>query len=146
MITSKELRKKARETFPNARCTISDATHLSPKKDWVTGDLYFKNFSSWLWANNLDKWKAHWDCDNFAFAFYTFAQICHARSMDKLKKADRAQGLSIGVMFYKLRDNRGGHAINVIYTEGELWGFEPQTGKYIDLTQEEKDSCWFIVF
>ena len=111
----------------------------------MSNDLYFKNFSKWLWANNLSKWKAHWDCDNFAFAFYTFAQICHARSMDKAIEEDQAQGLSIGVMFYK-KEGAGGHAINIIYTEGKLWGFEPQSGKFLNLTQKEKDSCWFIVF
>lgn len=145
MITFKELKKKVRQEFPRAAWKGMDADYLSPKKDWVAGDLYFKNFYSWLWANNLDKWKEHWDCDNFAFAFYTFAQVCHARSMDKLKKADRAQGLAIGVMCYKMQTG-GYHAINVVYTEGELCGFEPQNGKYVNLTQEERDSCYFVLF
>lgn len=144
-ISSSKLRRAAKRDFPNAKCTISDGTHLSPKKDWVSNDLYFKNFTKWLWDNNLDKWKKHWDCDNFAFAFYTFAQICHARAMDKTVKSDQAQGLTIGVMFYK-QEGGGGHAINIIYTEGKLWGFEPQTGKFLELTKDEKASCWFIVF
>lgn len=134
----------ARDEFPNAKCIISDTTHMSPNKSWVSGKLY-SHYDFWLIENGLNRWKKHWDCDNFAFAFYTFAQICHSRQMDKNGKTSSAQGLSIGVMFYRIR-GESGHAINIIYTEDKLWGFEPQTGEFLNLTEEEKDSCWFIVF
>ena len=54
------------------------------------------------------------------------------------------QGIAVGVFFFKLR-TRYGHAINFVITEYGLEFIEPQNGRFIDLTQEEKDSSWFAI-
>ena len=143
-ISNQKLFRDIRKTFSKAEIFTSDADYMTPQKDWVSGDLYHKNFRKWLSENQLSRWKDYWDCDNFSFAFYSFAQICHARTMQNLAKDDRAQGLAIGVMFYHM-EGAGGHAINFIHTNGEIVGFEPQNGKYINLTKKEKDSCWLAL-
>ena len=143
-LSNKELRADLNNVFPNSQKFLSDKDYLTPQKSWVSGDLYFKNFKKWLWSNNLDTWQEYWDCDNFAFALYTFSQICHARTMEKTKEIDRAQGLALGVIFYKM-DGVGGHAINFVHTEDKIYGFEPQSGKYLNLSKKEKESCWLVV-
>jgi len=50
--------------------------------------------------------------------------------------------IAVGVTWY-MKNTQFGHAINVIYTERGKEYFEPQTGKFIELTQEEKNTIYF---
>ena len=146
MINSFQLYSNIKRKFKNAEIFLTDRTYRSPKKDWVSDKLYFGNFKKWMFENSTSQWDDSWDCDNFAFAFHVYAQMCHHRQM-VLDSDDspKSQGLAIGVMFYK-DDDQGHHAINVVYTEGMLQAFEPQTGKYFDLSTKERESCTFITF
>jgi hypothetical protein len=154
MINSFILKSQLKVDLPNADVYITDGNYMAPKKSWVSGKLYFKLFSEWLWDNGLDTWKSHWDCDNFAFAFFTFAQICHSKTMKLFENQGKrtAQGISVGVMFYKkgidksAGEKGGGHAINVVYTDNKVEYFEPQNGQFVDLTNDERESCWFVTF
>lgn len=136
-MTSEELRQVIKETFPFARINIADSSYAVPQIDWITGDFYNKLFLPWTETNNLNKWKETWDCDNFAYLFFVFSQICHAKSNRP------EEGLAVGVMYYAT-DDGGGHAINFAVSKGEVKTIEPQTGKIVNLSQKEKTLCSFI--
>lgn len=145
---SKEVQTTIRKELKNAECSITDKDYAHPSKSWVSERLY-SNFSKWLWDNNLDRWETYKDCDNYAFALRVFASLSHAKTMKAYHKMGRKtyQGISIGVMFYKINgDNTRRHAINFMVTgDNQLLYIEPQTGKWLQLTQKEKDSVWFAV-
>jgi hypothetical protein len=67
-----------------------------------------------------------------------------------VQNASDAEGVAIGVIFYEIRKNAH-HAINVAITTsvtGDLIPLfiEPNNGAHINLTQEEKDSIWYVNF
>jgi hypothetical protein len=119
-------------------CT--DQSYAIPSKEWVLGKFsrYYKNkvFGWGLW-----RWKPSFDCDNFARVFASLAQVSHARS-----SGSGAEGLTIGEFFYD-RQGYGGHAINIIFsTPTSFFFLEPQTCKEIQLSQQERLSCFFCRF
>jgi hypothetical protein len=118
---------------------ISDADYSKPKSSYLFGE--FKTFyKAWLFEHNLHTWQPNWDCDNFSSTYYVFAQMCHAKSSKTF-----TQGIAVGELFY-LKENSGGHAINIAITEKGVTIIEPQTGNEIKMTDAEKKSVWMIRF
>ena len=146
MVNNKDLYLILKGSFPKAHVYLTDGSYAAPEKKWVSDKLYFQNFQAWMFQNRLSDWNNSWDCDNFSFAFYNYAQMCHHRQMvlDDIEPSERSEGLAIGVVFYK-DDDEGYHAINIVYTEDKVQAFEPQTGKYFELSQQEKESCYFVL-
>jgi hypothetical protein len=129
-----------KEGFTSASLIISDVDYAMPKASWLTGTFY-DFYQEWRFDHNLNEWSNKNDCDNAACLFYTFAQICHAKS-------DRAeQGISVGELFYFIGgDKTRGHAINIAITDKGAIYIEPQSGKTLSLTKTEKESSWFVRF
>ena len=144
MITGPDLGLLTAATFENAVVYHRDNVYRSPDKDWVTDELYFKGYQKWLHENNAGNWRETWDCDDFSRSFKLYAQLCHHRQA-QLDRHKLPEGISIGVIEYHT-DGGGVHSANIIYTEGVLKFFEPQTGKYIELSETEKDRCFYILF
>ena len=135
--------------FLNARLQLNDIEYALPDKAWVSDELWFKSFESWLFDNGLQKWRETWDCNKFSATFYLFAKICHSHTMDgyAAQGLPTVQGIAVGMMCYSIcGDPKEGHSINVVIAnDGAVYTFEPQTGKYVELTQQERESCWFVM-
>jgi len=132
---------------------ISDSDYFCPKKEMVMNEIFPKY---WQWMNSLKwtKWMHRWDCDNFADAFKLFACGYYEQVIEST-----ANGIAIGIVHY-MADARaesglqGGHAINIIYTEGmknddgsdsfELIFLEPQNGRIYQLKPQEFNSIWTV--
>lgn len=134
---------------------ISDANYLCPTRATVD-NLIIPAYRWWMKSLKWTNWTHKFDCDNFADAFKLFACGWHANNTQ-----DDAEGIAIGVINYmansKAEDGlKGGHAINVIYCEGEknddgtenfeLLFMEPQNGGgiFYNLTDEEFQSIWTV--
>lgn len=147
MLTSFQLRSRIKSDLPNAHVQISDANYLSPNFNWIKNELY-SHFFVWLQQNGLNHWRSSWDCDRFAFAFYLFCNICHARTMNRQNQ--NVQGISVGILYYTVESSGAeqagvGHAINFIENNRRIHYLEPQNGSELNLTQSEKESAWWAV-
>lgn len=145
ILKSNQLHQKVKENLRQTQFFITDADYATPSKKWIQGE-FFNLYRKWLWDHNLFTWKEYGDCDNFAFTFYCFANMCHAKTMQIRERQGlpTVQGISVGIMFFKQK-NYGGHAINFIVTEDEFLYLEPQNGQWLNLSKEERESCWFAV-
>ena len=132
-----EIKRVIKESLPNAKINIADGTYASPATRWLTGNFYTNLYLPWTKKNGLSKWRDQFDCDNFAYLYFVFAQICHAKSGRK------EEGLAVGVMYY-MTDDGGGHAINFVVSKGEFKAIEPQSGDIVKLSEDERNSCWFV--
>lgn len=138
-MTNKEAVEILKDAGVISKIFATDKTYSIPHSEWLRTTFY-DFFHAWLQKKELQKWKPNHDCDNFSFLFRTFGQIAHAKSTDP----NFSEGVAIGVIFYK-KEGRFGHAINVAITEkGVIW-IEPQNGKFLDLTQEEIQSIYFVL-
>lgn len=137
--------KILRKRFPKASIKVVDKNYAHPSIDWLVNDFHNSLFMNWLFENKLEKWKPDFDCDNFSFLYYSFAQICHRKTKQYLNENKKPQGLSVGIMFY-IQDKSGGHAINFVVTKsGEIIPIEPQNGKVKELSNSELQSCFFAL-
>ena len=77
-----------------------------------------------------------------------FKTICYYK-YDKLFIKEKQEGLSIGNIFY-IKEDDTPHVLNiVIYEENKLINFkffEPQTLKFVNITDKEKDNIKYIIF
>jgi hypothetical protein len=138
--------------IPDNFC-ISDANYFCPTQTTVD-NLIVPAYKWWMRSLKWTNWTHRWDCDNFADAFKLFCCGYYQGTIDST-----AESIAVGVINYvansKAEDGlKGGHAINIIYTDGgkddngeELivpMFFEPQTGGYYNLTDEEFKSIWTV--
>ena len=138
--------------YPKNFC-ISDSSFFCPSKKMIKDEI-FPRYWDWMKALKWTKWMHKWDCDNFADAFKLFACGYYEEVIDST-----ANGIAVGVIHYNA-DARaesgisGGHAINIIYSEGEknddgsdhydLLFLEPQNGNFYHLAPHEFDSIWTV--
>lgn len=116
----------------------SDETYAIPTRRWLLEDFW-----AWFYERRLElglmKWTRNNDCDNFARAYAQYAADCHALT------SDQTEGLAVGEFYYR-QASGGGHAIVIALTDVGVIYIEPQTGKQLELTQEEIGSCFFVRF
>jgi len=126
---------------------VSDKTYFLPTLDMVNKEI-FPKYWQWLKSLKLTKWVHRWDCDNFAEAFHLFACGYYQQQIES-----NSEGIGIGIVHYKAilraEDNTsGGHAINTLIVNDnnnlQVVFLEPQNGRILNLTQQEKDSIWFL--
>jgi len=133
---------------------VSDGTYACPTERYLCEE--FANFyADKLESMGLGNWETTWDCDNFAWMYYTDIQWAHYAT-----KKSTAEGISVGVCYYmagaRAEDGSGGgHAINtaVVKENGEykILFIEPQFAAVkkpcvLTLTPEEIASIWLINF
>ena len=121
-----------------------DGEYALPTRDWVLNQFGPAMRADMARLGVGRYLKETFDCDNFAFFNYTFAQICHARTAPNSGK-----GLAVGVWMYTVRNFGGGHAINfaIVLENGQpqLMFFEPQTQLEVQLLPEEKIGATYLV-
>ena len=138
----------------NASVHIADGSYGVPSLDYITN-----TFTEWwrdkLKERGLGNWETTWDCDNFAWSFFTDIQWAHYST-----KKSTAEGVSVGVVYYmsgarEEDGSGGGHAINtaVVGKAGErkVVFLEPQRAAkgqdpVIELNSHERHSAWFLNF
>lgn len=136
-----ELRMRLSRFAPNAMIFIADGTYAEPSEDWVLG-AFSKYYRRKTFGWGIFKWTPKWDCDDFSAMFAALAQVRHA----KTRKGRDEEGLAIGEYWYE-QDTGGGHAINIAFVgRPDPIFVEPQTCKRVELSPEERSSCFFCRF
>lgn len=138
-ITSSDLKGAIQAVAPFASIQLADRDYSLPSTQWVK--VFNEWFRSKMFSFVGDKWDTRFDCDDFARFYACFCQLANYRSRPKA----RAEGLAVGELFYRI-DGRGGHAINVAMTEKGIQFIEPQNGEFIQLSEIEKTTIWFVRF
>lgn len=117
------------------------------KLPFILGFCY-PRFQKWLKTHDIVKWTKAFDCDNYAESMRTYVQIIHSNYARKVRERQSHWSSAFGVIWYR-RKNLGGHAINILVTvlgnEYRIIYIEPQTGKEVELTQEEINSINFML-
>lgn len=124
---------------------LPDRQYVMPTWTWVS-----MSFSQALHklqnALTIQKWLAEAnDCDDFARVSAAFAQVLHTNTPGR----PEGTALAFGEFWYK-QDKGGGHAINVVLTgrDGEekieVKFYEPQTRKFVQLSEPEKLSAMMV--
>ena len=131
----------ANEGLLRAVIKLGDADYNTPRADWLLGE-----FEGWfrdaLRRLGIEAYVDEaGDCDDYADLYAVLARVCHRR-MPKCA----GTALPVGVLHYRTSAGNG-HAINVALTSDRgLLYIEPQTGKTVTLTAEEKRSAWLLKF
>jgi hypothetical protein len=146
-------------TFPLARVYMADSIYFVPRLQ-IYKDAHKDNLQ-WLGRElGIHEWHEElFDCDKFALMFR--ARMVGMNMVTQLKnpQIDIAP-LPIATIYYHIGARRGmGHAINagIYYDENDNFQvccIEPQptpkekhqSGGIVNLTSEEKDSCWYVSF
>ena len=164
--TAKIKKEEISQFFPSIEKPLfTDVSYAMFTKDFLLGEGY-NGYKKWLSlaglksrSGKLALWRSSWDCDNLSFSFRTYMNMLHARENTHtfterfnkgVENASDAEGVAVGVIFYEIQ-KRAHHAINVAITTsvtGDLIPLfiEPNNGAHVNLTQEEKDSIWYVNF
>lgn len=128
--------------FPRAYSLLVDADYACPTTSWFS--VFYDWWKKTRFDVGLTKWERINDCDNFARSFAQAAQDCYA--LTALPPGEtRPEALAVGEFMYT-QQNGGGHAIVIAFTEVGFVFIEPQTGQFLTLTEQEKDSCFYVRF
>jgi len=116
---------------------IVDDEYACPTRDWILTDCaeYVK---SELLRHTIAGWKKSFDCDDYSIAYKHYSSVCHTIT------APTIQGLAVG-MVHNWTKERTAHAFNFAIVEDEkVFFIEPQTGKIIDLSVDEKLAIYHV--
>lgn len=89
-------------------------------------------------------WDDRAECTFFTTAFEAFAQKRYFAQA--FHSSIPAPGIAVGAQWYTLAADGEGHSLVVAITERGREFFEPQTGKFVTLTQEQIDSTYHRKF
>jgi len=138
----------------HASMNVADSEYAVASKNYLT-NAFADFYRDKLKGMGLGKWESTWDCDNFAWMYFTDAQWAHYQTQKSTK-----EGLAVGVVYYMAGARAeggggGGHAINtalLTIDDGyEIIFIEPQYAaagrpSIITLTPEEIASIWLVNF
>lgn len=127
-----------RATIPGV--VLPDEGYAQVRSAWLPG--YYQEFREDLFRRDVVKWEGRFDCNKFATAYASGAQMRFYR--DQFHSWNPAQALAIGEVWYL--SPRGPHAINVALTDRGMLFIEPQTGQEITLSSVEKQSIYYARF
>ncbi len=114
-----------------------DDSYQPINSQWI--EWYYANEFRPELSKTLINWDQRFDCNRFAAYFAAKAQIDYLKNTWNSWKA--GQAAAIGVFCYCIKGNpKNAHALVIVYTEKGLQFFEPQTGKWVNLTQVEINS------
>ena len=148
-LTGTELHRIIRQELRNCALRIGDRTYAAVKKSFMIEDVldrkdFYSYYKKVLEALQIPDWREDFDCDDFAMLFKIVSSALH-RHAKKVHK-DKPESPAVGLMWYTTRKGTG-HAINVCIGEGyKIFFLEPQTGEELCLTDQEKRSCYFVLF
>ena len=106
---------------------------------------FYGRWKADLFKKGVVKWDKRFDCNRFASHFAADAQIAYF--VENFHSYTKGQAAAIGEVWYLVGGQSGrAHAIVLAYTERGPIYIEPQTGKEVQLTAEERQSIYFARF
>lgn len=120
---------------------LGDASYQFVDKNSIPS--FYQSFKSELFNKGVTRWENSFDCNRFSLYFAAKAQIEYFSQ--SFHSFGRAEGVGIGEVYY-IDDVLGFHAINIILCDGLLVFFEPQTGRFRNLSTTEIKNIRFIKF
>lgn len=110
MTTGGQLKSNLGETFPNAEIIVMDESYDIPNK-----------FIIWIWkkvvkllVKKVIHYSNRFDCDNYSNMGIV---IAHLIFIIFNQSSQSSQSIAIGEIYYKHKDTRFNHAINIICTD-----------------------------
>ncbi len=94
-------------------------------------------------AFGVTKWDDRAECTFFATSFEAFCQKRYFAQA--FHSSIPAPGIAVGTIWFQPAPGQG-HAVNVVITESGARYFEPQTGKFLNLTSAQVASISFRKF
>tara|TARA_R110002167_G_scaffold140238_6_gene327952 strand:+ start:355 stop:831 length:477 start_codon:yes stop_codon:yes gene_type:complete len=142
--TSGEIESILRAAIPNPLLVIAPSVHADGVYAMATHHWYvrkgFPAYKRWSILQGLWKWFDRHDCDDKADVFKVFMQRCFRGA-----KAADCDGFAVFRIFYHIGGERTkGHAINLVITDHGVEFVEPQTARFVTLTQAELESIWTV--
>lgn len=123
---------------------LSDSNYRTVDTSWL-GSSFYTQFKNELFTKGIVKWDAKFDCDKFAQYFTSLLQVTYF--IQNFQSWSVSESLAVGELYYKIGgDATKGHAINLVYINGDFQFFEPQIGQFVTLTPVEIASVYFVKF
>ena len=142
-VTNTEVRSYLLSNGVSIQSTVfADPEYNLLARDWVESNAQ-PDFVVFLEELGFTKWeKNNSDCDDFSKAFTVFL-----KSYLKKLYPDVASP-AVGEIYY-MQKSGGAHAINIIVLRGSggvatVGFFEPQTQRFVRLTEKEIESIYFV--
>lgn len=123
----------------------ADGKYYLPTEEWVLKSFY-PAFKKDLFENNNVVYRPEAnDCDDYSLYAIAFAKRYFNRGRTV------KMPIAFGEFVYRVKNSTNNHAINIVAiqrgnSDQEIMFFEPQTGRFIELTEEEKFSGYFVRF
>lgn len=116
------------------------------RREWV--EWYYKQFRDEIGKGQFGviKWDKLFTCTAFTTRFVADAQLHFFRNAWHDTIQYRAESVAIGEFWFQPQPTGPGHAIAVCMTENGLEFFEPQTGQWVNITEEQRTRNWFAKF
>ena len=118
---------------------------------WVKIESIEKIYAKYredMFDKGVVRWDSRFDCNKFSISFAAFCQTKYF--VETFGKKNHSQSIAIGEIYYRPDISRsdGGnyHAINIMIVNGEFRFFEPQTGEFVYLSQNERNNVIMIKF
>lgn len=109
-------------------------------------DAFYDWFKTKLFDLGLTRWDPRQDCDDFANLYADFLQLKFYLAQWQPGRMPDAQSLAVARYWYRPNVGSSGHAINAIATPNGLVFLDPQTGKILSLSDNEKLSQLRCIF
>lgn len=139
-ITGRTLdRKDIGRTLPMAR--LGDDVYAEVNSEWLK--VFYRRYRSQLSRMGVVKWSERYDCRRFAGLFTELAQN---QFFNEAFHSDTPAGtLALGPVWYRPGGSEIGHALVVAMTERGAIYLDPQSGREVNLTANERASIFFAV-
>ena len=160
-IKSAALKELIDKTFPSNKRVdgVTDSDYAYLELEWVENDAY-EGYKNWLsifdfgrGVKNSD-WKRNFDCEDLANSFKIYLRLLHAEAnpstmteeLSGKQNESSSESVLVGTIFFN-NSSSSAHSINVLFDANDRPKFfEPMYGKFINLTQNERESIWYVEF
>lgn len=140
-------RADVQKVFINQKIVFNDEIYCTFNPDYL--QLWQDKFLEIMYKLGMtNKWSEDFDCDSYAMLKASIGQtLFPVQTFNDNKKA---QNVAVGEYWYIIEKTGTGHAINVVIVSenGKLQAkfVDIYTGKWMQLTDKEKTSAFFIRF
>lgn len=124
--------------------TGGDMTYAEVNSSALDG--YYDWFKSKLFDLGVTNWDERQDCDDFANLYADFLQLKFYLAQWQPGTMPDAEALAVARYWYRPGATSNGHAINAVATEKGILFIEPQTGKRLQLSDNERLTVLRCIF
>ncbi len=128
-------KEEIRQRLPAAH--LGDEAYAEVNSAWPAG--WYETFRHELFALGVMRLDERFDCNRFADAYTSLAQVAFYRA--SFSRSTRANALALGPVWYQ-RERGGAHAVVQALTERGLIYIDPQSGREVQLTASERRSAF----